>query len=138
MRRLMFLTTASAILAVSAGTSMARDGDGGGPARGPEGARAGGEGVHVGVGNTEAHAGPNTGAHVETRGGARVAPSVIPHEGDRSAFEGTARGRDGWRYRYDNGAWWYWLPNNRWTYYDNGAWQDYAVDNSNAYDNSAA
>jgi hypothetical protein len=139
MRRIMFLTTASAILAMSAGTSMAREGEGGGGgARGAEGARAGGEGVHVGVGNTEVHVGPNTGVHVETRGGARVAPSAIPHEGDRSAFERSGRGRDSWRYRYDNGAWWYWLPNNRWMYYDNGAWQDYAVDNSTTYDNSTA
>lgn len=37
------------------------------------------------------------------------------------------RGRDDiqWRYRFYNGVWWYWTPNNRWVYWSNNAWQDY-------------
>jgi hypothetical protein len=30
-----------------------------------------------------------------------------------------------WRYKYYNGVWWYWLPDNRWVYWSNNAWQDY-------------
>jgi hypothetical protein len=34
---------------------------------------------------------------------------------------------DQWRYRWDNGRWWYWTPQNRWMWYsDNGGWVDYA------------
>jgi hypothetical protein len=27
-----------------------------------------------------------------------------------------------WRYRYHNGRWWYWTPNNYWMYYGGGRW----------------
>jgi hypothetical protein len=27
-----------------------------------------------------------------------------------------------WRYRYHNGRWWYWSPNNYWLYYGNNGW----------------
>ena len=34
-----------------------------------------------------------------------------------------------WRYKYYNGVWWYWLPENRWMYWSNNAWQDYNPSN---------
>ncbi len=43
---------------------------------------------------------------------------------------------DQWRYRWDNGRWWYWTPQNRWMWYtDNGGWVDYdsAVPYSTGY-----
>ncbi|MGA2033274.1 MAG: hypothetical protein ABSG68_13530 [Thermoguttaceae bacterium] len=43
---------------------------------------------------------------------------------------GVAAGPDSWRYRSDNGRWWYWTPQNRWMWYgDNGQWMDYSADN---------
>ncbi len=39
-------------------------------------------------------------------------------------------GRDSWRYRWDNGRWWFWGPDNRWMWYgDDGQWLNYG----NAY-----
>ena len=32
---------------------------------------------------------------------------------------------DPWRYRNDNGRWWYWAPDNRWMLYDNNQWTYY-------------
>jgi len=118
----MFLTTASAILALSLGSSMARAAEG--PSHSGEGGKA-----HSG-GESGVHPAPNSGAHAETREGRRAPPSDIPHEGGVSIFGGTEHRPDGWRYRYEKGAWWYWSPKNHWTYYDNGAWQDYSDDNS--------
>ena len=34
-------------------------------------------------------------------------------------------GPDAWRYRWCNGHWWYWLPDNRWTYWEDGRWIDF-------------
>ncbi len=133
MRHVMLLTTASAILAFSAGPVLARGEGGGGREGGGGGGEihaGGGEGVHVAEPNAQVHVVPNAG--VSGNGGHRfVAPRETPREGERSEYAGA----NGWRYRYNNGAWWYWLPANRWMYYDNGAWQDYAADNA-AYDNS--
>jgi hypothetical protein len=30
-----------------------------------------------------------------------------------------------WRYKQDNGRWWYWTPDNRWMWYDSGNWTYY-------------
>jgi hypothetical protein len=39
-------------------------------------------------------------------------------------------GHDSWRYRWDNGRWWFWGPGDRWMWYsDDGRWLDYG----NAY-----
>ena len=35
---------------------------------------------------------------------------------------------DSWRYRSDNGRFWFWTPQNRWMWYDDGRWIDYRVD----------
>ena len=32
---------------------------------------------------------------------------------------------DPWRYRHENGRWWYWAPDNRWMIYDNNQWTNY-------------
>jgi hypothetical protein len=43
---------------------------------------------------------------------------------------GKGEGHDSWRYRWDNGRWWFWGPGNRWMWYgDDGRWLDYG----NAY-----
>ncbi|HEX3998523.1 MAG TPA: hypothetical protein VHX65_08245 [Pirellulales bacterium] len=119
MRRLVFLTAASAILAMAAGLSSAHAAEGEGHGgHGP--VRNGGEGVH---------AGPTKSAeHMETHKGPWVPPKEIPHEGGVSIFGGKEHNPGDWRYRYEHGEWWYWTPNNHWNYYDNGAWQDYAAD----------
>jgi len=47
-----------------------------------------------------------------------------------AAGAGAAASADSWRYRSDNGRWWYWTPQNRWMWYgDNGQWVDYSADN---------
>ena len=33
-----------------------------------------------------------------------------------------AAGGESWRYRFYNGYWWYWMPDNRWLCYMNGQW----------------
>jgi hypothetical protein len=33
-----------------------------------------------------------------------------------------APGPESWRYRFYNGNWWYWTPDNRWLCYVNGQW----------------
>ena len=45
----------------------------------------------------------------------------------RSDFsDGMGEGRDSWRYRFDNGRWWFWGPDNRWMWYtDDDQWQYY-------------
>ena len=123
MRRLLFLATATAILAfaVRGSTARAAEGQGHGGDHGP--AKAGGaEG---------AHAGPmKLGERGDTHIGIRLPPKEIPHEGGVSIFGGKEHHPDEWRYKYEHGEWWYWMPNNHWTYYDKGAWQNYAANSS--------
>jgi hypothetical protein len=60
---------------------------------------------------------------------------MMPHQiydaRRRPEFSGGAvEGRDSWRYRWDNGRWWFWGPSNQWMWYGNdGQWLNY----SNAY-----
>ncbi len=118
MRRLMFLTTASAIVAVSMGTATARAAEGEGHGSDHGKVRQGGE--------ENAHPSPKPVLREEGHGPVRLPPKDIPKEGGVSIFGGKEHRPDEWRYRYDNGAWWYWSPKNHWSYYDNGSWQDYA------------
>ena len=116
MRRLMLLTAASAILALSMGPATARAAEGEG--RGDHGkVRQGGE--------DNAHPVPKPVLREEGHGPVRLPPKDIPKEGGVSIFGGTEKRPDGWRYRNENGVWWYWSPKNHWSYYDNGSWQDY-------------
>jgi hypothetical protein len=117
----MFLTTASAIVALSTGISQARAAEGEGH-RDEHGPPPRAEERH------DVHVDPHSVMHGDHRGVVRMPPKEIPREGGVSIFGGKEHRPDGWRYRYENGAWWYWQPNNHWTYYDNGGWQDYAVD----------
>jgi hypothetical protein len=32
---------------------------------------------------------------------------------------------DQWRYRFDNGRWWYWTPNNTWMWYNGQQWTSF-------------
>jgi hypothetical protein len=36
-----------------------------------------------------------------------------------------AQAADAWRFRRHNGAWWYWLPSNRWVYWTGEKWTPY-------------
>lgn len=56
----------------------------------------------------------------EARSGA-----VQVEQGSSAAVPGPAVVDNSWRYRQHRGAWWYWLPSNRWVYWSNGAWVDY-------------
>jgi hypothetical protein len=124
MRRRMFLTTASAIVVLCAGTltAVAAEGEGHGGEHGGE------HGVPHAGGKEDVHVDPHSVLHGDNHVGIRLPPKEIPHEGGVSIFGGTEHRPDGWRYRYENGAWWYWQPNNHWTYYDNGGWQNYVVE----------
>jgi hypothetical protein len=31
---------------------------------------------------------------------------------------------EGWRYRFHDGRWWYWLPTQQWVYWDGSKWND--------------
>jgi hypothetical protein len=49
---------------------------------------------------------------------------------NKPEFSGMKEGHDDWRYRFDNGRWWFWGPGDRWMWYgDDGRWLDYG----NAY-----
>jgi hypothetical protein len=60
---------------------------------------------------------------------------MTPHKAfdahNRPEFSGgNGEGRDSWRYRWDNGRWWFWGADNRWMWYgDEGRWLNYG----NAY-----
>ncbi len=45
-------------------------------------------------------------------------------------FMGGSGIHDNWRYRWNNGRWWFWAPDNRWAWYNDGRWSygdSYAV-----------
>jgi hypothetical protein len=54
-------------------------------------------------------------------GGDTVEPQVMPDPAPADAAEEAVD----WRYRYQDGVWWYWLPSNRWVYWSNGRWVDH-------------
>ncbi len=60
--------------------------------------------------NANANARPNIGMHANPQPSASVMGDNRP---------------DPWRYRFENGRWWYWTPQNRWMIYNNGQWADY-------------
>lgn len=122
-------------------------------AKGPDGGHGGGK-VHGG----EVGGSPSSGVHIESgkQGGehhGNVGVDAGVNRGTRSNAEafkgqgtkqrqvydarnrpeysgGRGEGRDGWRYRWDNGHWWFYGPDNRWMWYgDDGRWLNY----DNAY-----
>lgn len=42
-----------------------------------------------------------------------------------TAYRANGSGPEQWRYRFHNGEWWYWLPENRWVIWRNGQWIAY-------------
>ncbi len=154
MRSKWIMTSAATIVAVSCGIALAQRGGGGaganlgGGANAGAGANVGGAGANVGGAGTNigtaANAGTNVtgpsngGAGANIGGGANIGPNAgvgananagTNREGREGRFDnganvGADRGEN-WRYRFDNGRWWYWTPQNRWSYYDNGNWTEY-------------
>jgi len=43
----------------------------------------------------------------------------------RPPIDNSAVSDERWRFKYHRGAWWYWLPSERWVWWSNGAWVDY-------------
>ena len=89
--------------------------------------------VGVAAGKQGGNAGTNLG--VRSKAGDAAVQGMKPHQvydaHNRPEFAaGNGEGRDSWRYRWDNGRWWFWGADNRWMWYgDDGQW----LDNSNAY-----
>jgi hypothetical protein len=49
-------------------------------------------------------------------------------------FYGSDHGQgNDWRYRYDNGRWWYWGALGAWSYWNDGRWVDYGTPYTTAY-----
>ncbi len=48
---------------------------------------------------------------------------------DSSARTAAAHGADEWRYRFFNGRWWYWRPNETWAFWDGSQWRERDVRN---------
>jgi hypothetical protein len=73
--------------------------------------------------------GINLGMHTNTfsSGGQGMKSQQVFDAHNRPAFSGgKGEGRDSWRYRWDNGRWWFWGPDNRWMWYGNdGRWLNY-------------
>ncbi|MGA2068526.1 MAG: hypothetical protein ABSG86_26375 [Thermoguttaceae bacterium] len=125
-----FLTTSFAIVlalvAFGPTRTVAKEPGGGHPGGGQPSV-----GQH-GTATTVIHqqAGPNlagtrdAGTGVHQNAAAEVHPQF-----SLGAAAGAAATADSWRYRSDNGRWWYWTPQNRWMWYgDNGQWVDYSAD----------
>jgi hypothetical protein len=64
-------------------------------------------------------------------GSQAITPHKVYDARNRPDFtSGKEESRDSWRYRWDNGRWWFWGADNRWMWYgDDGRWMDYG----NAY-----
>jgi membrane-associated protease RseP (regulator of RpoE activity) len=58
---------------------------------------------------------PNPLAPAPIVAGTNVAGGAIAPQGDPNA----------WRYKQQNGMWWYYTPNNQWMTYANGVWSNY-------------
>lgn len=47
--------------------------------------------------------------------------------GGEHPFYGNDRGGENdWRYRFNDGRWWYWTPLGAWAYWNDGRWADYS------------
>ena len=131
-----------ALVAFSPTQTMAKDPGGGGHGGGP-GGHGGGEGgnhsaaIHAGggaqVGDHPVGVGGNAGTNLGVRsttggsGGQAATSHQVFDAHTRPEFSGGGgEGRDGWRYRWDNGRWLFWGADNRWMWYgDDGRWQYY-------------
>ncbi len=52
-----------------------------------------------------------------------ILPRFRAQAGTSSAEIAFAGQSDAWRYRYFNGRWWYWRPNETWGYWDGAQWR---------------
>ena len=59
---------------------------------------------------------------IEQRLGDVPAPEAVA---DGAPAGNPPPGDQRWRYKFHNGAWWYWLPSDRWVYWSDGAWVNY-------------
>jgi hypothetical protein len=76
-------------------------------------------------GNVDVQAGPG-GVNVDVaRDGRQIGPAGagLNANVDRAGDNGPNGNR--WRYRWHNGAWWYWTARNAWVIYQNGQWVPY-------------
>jgi len=122
-----------ALIAFGPAQTMAKDpgdhGHGGGKSGGEKSGGEKGGNPHVGVGNG---AGVNLGipSNMGGSGGQKMSRQTFDAHTRPEFSGGHGEGRDSWRYRWDNGRWWFWGPGNRWMWYgDDGRWLDYG----NAY-----
>jgi hypothetical protein len=125
------------IVAVSCSFALAQRGGAGAGGNIGAGANVGGAGPGANIG-AGTNAGANVGGPINVGAGANVGPRTdvgaganvgrpgVRAEGrlDTGNNVGTDRG-ERWRFRFDNGRWWYWSPENRWSYYDNNNWTEY-------------
>ncbi len=122
-----------ALVAFSPTATMAKE-PGGGQGRG----HPGGAQRSIGQQSIERYGTGSTGTHHEagpsldrTRdAGPSAHRSEDAHVGPQfSVGVGATATPDSWRYRSDNGQWWYWTPQNTWMWYgDDGQWTDYRAD----------
>ncbi len=125
------------IVAASCSFALAQRGGAGAGGNIGAGANVGGAGPGANIG-AGTNAGANVGGPINVGAGANVGPRTDVGAGanvggpgaraegrlDTGNNVGTDRGEQ-WRFRMNNGRWWYWSPENRWSYYDNGNWTEF-------------
>jgi len=76
-------------------------------------------------GNVDVQAGPG-GVNVDVdRAGRQSGPAGAGVNVDVDGARGNGPDANRWRYRWHNGAWWYWTTRNAWVIYRNGQWVPY-------------
>jgi hypothetical protein len=56
-----------------------------------------------------------------------ILPRFRGHDGEENQLADSRHAQDGWRYRYFNGRWWYWQPNETWAIWDGTQWRQRIV-----------
>jgi hypothetical protein len=72
------------------------------------------------IGQTRNEVGGNPSIPQTSAAGANAGVS-----GNANAGVAANQSGDRWRYRWHNGAWWYWTPENRWVYRNGNEWINY-------------
>jgi hypothetical protein len=96
---------------------------------------------HINMGNSGSNSGSNYGFNFNkgmNNGSSKgmnqgmsqgMNPNKFYSSNNKPEFSGD-KGKDNWRYRWDNGRWWFWGPGDQWMWYgDDGRWLNY----NNAY-----
>ncbi len=76
---------------------------------------SGNAGINPGSGNNQGKSG-NSAMQMQHLYNANNKP---PFAGDNK------ESHEDWRYRWDNGRWWFWGPGNRWSWWNSGRWYNY-------------